>query len=739
MDDMNQFTEIFFEEAQEHIDAMETLLLAFNIDEPDIEELNSIFRAAHSIKGGSGTFGLHAMTGVTHVMENILDSARNETLRLDDTLITVLLETVDVLKNILDAYRFNAEIDYPEIDTAKSKLEAELKRVTEAQGNATPPNDTAQALINPYQNTSASVAVTNESTGEATSDGAKEEEAFGFFEQNSTDDDAGFGFFDDEFTSEGVSADAAPSLSDEFQEECYGFFDEISEDATTNEASNNEGTVKEETNQDGPLLTEELDEESKGYGFFEKPEERLSGFQADSSDHASYGFFNSLDETDTNETLQELNSTVSKTPKRGEQRSPESKTTVGKRVEKAKASKGAGEATSIRVETTKVDNLVNLVGELVITQSMLKLIGNDVQDSLLEKMQTALVELERNTREIQEAVMSVRMLPISTVFNRFPRLVRDLSKKLDKQIELVIEGGATEIDKNLIEKISDPLTHLIRNSVDHGIELPSDREEKGKASKGTVTLSASQKGGEIVIEIRDDGGGLNKEKILQKAVENNVTLPDPLTDSAIWGLIFAAGFSTAAEVTDVSGRGVGMDVVRKNIESLGGRVDIYSKENVGTRFQISLPLTLAILDGMCVRSGEQVFVLPLTNIIESIQPDANQIRVMKNKPLLWVREEYWPLVDLGQVLADEENAKDLSESIVVLVEAASNRFGVIVDGLLGQQQVVIKSLERHYKRVQGIAGATIMGDGSVALILDADSLTGFIAQSEMEETNYVVN
>ncbi|ADZ90375.1 chemotaxis protein CheA [Marinomonas mediterranea] len=729
MDDMNQFTEIFFEEAQEHIDAMETLLLAFDIEEPDIEELNSIFRAAHSIKGGSGTFGLHAMTGVTHVMENILDSARNETLKLDDLLITVLLETVDVLKNILDAYRFSSDIDYPEIETAKAKLEQELERVSGSSSDNvsnTIPSNIAPSNTAPSNTDSGALDSSDSSINKELED----DDAFGFFDQTLEDsEDPGFGLFEPllaqskDNSEEHQGVDSHNSEDAEFEDVCYGFFNEITEEEAKKKPSSHDDSA-----------TDIENGESKGYGFFEKVDE-----QPLSSDQEAYGFFDNLNDSSANHDVSAPNSSNSQQASTAST-PPSAPVSKGvKNQENVKQSKNTGEATSIRVETTKVDKLVNLVGELVITQSMLKLIGNDVQDSLLEKMQIAIAELERNTREIQEAVMSVRMLPISTVFNRFPRLVRDLSKKLDKQIELVVEGGATEIDKNLIEKISDPLTHLIRNSVDHGIELPHEREEKGKPAKGLVTLSASQRGGEIVIEIRDDGGGLNKEKILQKAVENNVSLPDPLTDSAVWGLIFAPGFSTASEVTDVSGRGVGMDVVRKNIESLGGRVDIFSEDNVGTKFQISLPLTLAILDGMCIRSAEQVFVLPLTNIVESLQPESSQIRIMKNKPLLWVREEYWPLVDLGHVLADEEPAKDLTEHIVVLVEAANNRFGLVVEGLLGQQQVVIKSLERHYKRVQGVAGATIMGDGSVALILDADSLTGFVSQPTPEERAYVIN
>jgi len=358
----------------------------------------------------------------------------------------------------------------------------------------------------------------------------------------------------------------------------------------------------------------------------------------------------------------------------------------------------------------------------VITQSMLSMIGNEVDGKAGEMLQTAIDELQRNTREIQESVMSMRMLPVNMTFNRFPRVVRDLSQKLGKQVKLVIEGGATEIDKSLIEKLVDPLTHLVRNSIDHGIESPETRQAAGKPTSGTVVLSAAQKGSSIIISIQDDGAGLNRERILNKAMENGLIHSDDMPDSDIWKLIFEPGFSTAAEVTDVSGRGVGMDVVRRNIESIGGRIEIESKVGEGSSFNIHLPLTLAIVDGMCVAVGDQIFVVPLLNIIESFQPRAEQLQTLSNDNVLWIRGEYWPLVALHELM-DVEGAIDApEEGIVVLLESGKKRFGIQVDALLGQQQVVIKSLEKHYRKVAGVAGATIMGDGKVALILDADSI-----------------
>ncbi len=384
----------------------------------------------------------------------------------------------------------------------------------------------------------------------------------------------------------------------------------------------------------------------------------------------------------------------------------------------------ANENSSIRVDVTKVDQLINLVGEIVITQSMLNLIGQSIEGALGEKFQSVAAELERNTREIQEAVMSIRMLPVSFVFNRFPRVVRELSTKLGKSIDLIIEGGETELDKGLTEKLVDPLTHLVRNSIDHGIESAEVRKARGKKATGTVLLRAAQQGGSIVISISDDGGGLNRQRILEKAHEKSIAVGDAPSDADVWQLIFAPGFSTAAQITDVSGRGVGLDVVKRNVQSLGGRIDIESNEGVGATFTIRLPLTLAIVDGMCVSVGDQTFIIPLVNIVESMQPLEKDIKTLAgDDQLLMVRDQYWPILPLYKAMQLEPQFTEPHRGIAVLIEANKHRFALFVDALVGQQQVVIKSLEQHYKRVQGVAGATIMGDGSVALILDVESLS----------------
>lgn len=639
--DMSQFFDVFFEESQEHLDEMEHLLMELSLDNPDIEDLNSIFRAAHSIKGGSGVFGFDALTGLTHVMENILDLARNDEIVMTKVIVDRLLITVDTLKNILQCYQNESEIDWEAIEVGTVALE-QLLNTGDAQGA----NET-----------------------EATED---QIEGFGMFEHPVTNDDDEFGFFD--------PVEQAP------QETAYGFYENEAKADDNAKPSQNAATTE---------------ESADGFGFFD---EQPSSNQVSEKQlvSASKGV----------KATNNVNVNVSALKPKG----------GSKKAGTTKAKADAKESSSIRVDTLKIDSLVNLVGELVITQSMIKIVGKEVQGETEEKLEGAIGELSRNIREIQEAVMSMRMLPMSFAFNRFPRVVRDLADKLGKDVNLVIEGGATEIDKGMIEKLVDPLTHLIRNSVDHGIEMPDVRKAAGKTANGTVILGAEQRGGSIIITITDDGAGLNREKILEKAINNGLDVPPDAPDSKIWSLIFEAGFSTAEAVTDVSGRGVGMDVVRRNIESVGGFVEIESHQGVGSIFKIRLPLTLAIVDGMCVSVGKQTYVIPLTNIIESMQPTQEQLKTLANDQVLWVRGEYWPLVQMHKLMGIEGAKEKLTDGIVVLVETSRKRFGILVDDLEGQQQVVIKSLEQHYRRVPGVAGATIMGDGSVAMILDIESI-----------------
>ena len=691
--DIEQFHGVFFDESDEHLDDMEQLLMSLDVESPDPEELNSIFRAAHSIKGGSGIFGFDALMNLTHVMENLLDKARNNELSVTADIVNVLLETLDVLKDTLNAYR--DETPVPE-DSIAERIKI-LNGVINGQSTDAASGDGDDA-------SEVSVNAQNESA---------QDDSFGFFddEPNSAIEaaDDSFGFFDDEPVNEALSH-GDNTESENNDDDGFGFFDD--------EISNNTVDAQTETTK------AETAEVEQGFGFFE--------------DAPSATNINTSLEIASSNNAQSASTQLNTATTSNNDKAPTSgvapTTTQAKTPPKPPAKKStARESASIRVDTTKIDAMVNLVGELVITQSMLSMIGQDVEGQVGERLQLAIDELQRNTREIQESVMSMRMLPLTATFNRFPRLVRDLAGKLGKQVELVLQGGSTEIDKSLIEKIVDPLTHLVRNSIDHGIEMPDKRVAAGKPEKGTVILSAEQKGGSIIISIIDDGGGLHRDKILDKARSNGLTVSDDMPDSEVWQLIFQPGFSTAEAITDVSGRGVGMDVVRRNIESIGGRIDIESSVGEGSAFFIHLPLTLAIVDGMCVSVGKQIFVIPLLNIIESFQPTKQQLKTLGNDTVLYIRDQYWPLVPLYDFMEVEDAALSPTEGIVVLLESSKKRFGVLVDALVGQQQVVIKSLEEHYRKVAGIAGATIMGDGKVALIIDADSIATTYTSSQIEE------
>ena len=383
----------------------------------------------------------------------------------------------------------------------------------------------------------------------------------------------------------------------------------------------------------------------------------------------------------------------------------------------------AAESSSIRVDVDKVDQLMNLVGELVITDAMLAQGLSNAPAALLQALSSTMAQLERNTRDLQEAVMSMRMMPIRSIFNRFPRLVRDLTGKLNKEVDLITIGEETELDKSLIERVADPLTHLIRNSLDHGIELPELRKAAGKPVKGKITLTAMHQSGSIVIEVADDGAGLNRERILKKAQERGIHVPPNITDNDLWDIISQPGFSTSDSITDISGRGVGMDVVNRNIADMGGQVNVTSIAGQGCKFSIQLPLTLAILDGMTVSLGENLFVIPLNSIIETLQPLQENLKSVTGEgAMIQTRGEYLPIISMHKAFNIETDITDPTQGMLVIVEAHSKKAALLFDDLVGQQQVVIKSLETNFRKINGISGATILGDGTVALIVDVPTI-----------------
>ncbi|EHJ94137.1 chemotaxis protein CheA [Vreelandella boliviensis] len=665
--DIADFFDTFFEEAEELLSDMEQHLLELDIDDPDSEQLNAIFRAAHSIKGGAGTFGFTVLQKTTHILENLLDYARKGELTLRADLVDTFLEAKDIMHEQLDAYRSEEE-----------------------------PN----------------------------------QEAF-----------------------ERICQTLQQIALDEIGQQLDGPATPASEPKASSASSENgaEGKSSEEKAANGHLLVALLNVEDKDRILLVEELEQLGEVQSQSGDAKRYEvILKSSDSADDIEAVMcfiiepdqiEITAVegVAAEPSPPEEESPApaapapqapaentaSKASPAKATAKEKPKKAAAES-SIRVSVDKVDQIINLVGELIITQSMLDQTVSDLEEDQSvgnASLQNGMSLLQRNARDLQEAVMSIRMIPMEFVFSRFPRVVRDTAGKLGKEIELITEGKSTELDKSLVERITDPLTHLVRNSLDHGVEMPDVREAIGKPRIGKLTLSARHQGGNILIEVRDDGAGMDRDRLLAKARENGLNVSDTMPDEEVFQLIFAPGFSTAKEVTDVSGRGVGMDVVKRNIQSMGGRVEIQSKLGEGTNTRIVLPLTLAILDGMSIKVGGETFILPLSTVLESLQPSKDDMYAMAGDDVvIKVRDEYLPVIAIHEVLNVENAITDPTKSIAVIVQGEGRRYAMLVDELIGQQQVVVKNLEDNYRKVPGISAATILGDGSVALILDITGL-----------------
>lgn len=745
--DMSQFYQVFFEESAEHLAAMEGLLLALDIENPDPEQLNAIFRAAHSIKGSAGTFGFSDLAETTHILENLLDRIRKQELGLQPEMVDAFLECGDLLKGMLEAHQGRGSVDSAAVQANCSRLR-ELSTGQAAtpapKPEATPPTvqgsgDAASAgkRVFDIQFVPTEVSATGDGVNNLLDElrllGQVEilrqpdtgVHSVGFWEVRLSSDSGQEAFADqiDFIADNGAWRVLESKQADDASETAFGIFADAP-GAPAEEAAY--GFFE-------PLETAEVTTASaksaadETYGFFEPLPPVVP--EVPPAEDESYGFFEPLP-TPSAPPVVERSPAVPAEQGGGGQVVEKPVAEKRSRPPKSTNNAAAGGDSSIRVSVEKVDQLINLVGELVITQAMLLQTAAQMQENAPERLLNGLAQLERNTRDLQESVMSIRMLPISFVFSRFPRVVRDLSGKLGKQVELKTSGETTELDKGLIERIADPLTHLIRNSLDHGIELPEKRVAAGKSPVGTITLKAYHQGGNIVIEVGDDGAGLPRNKILAKARERGLQVSDQLSDQEVFALIFEAGFSTADEVTDVSGRGVGMDVVRRNIQSMGGRVEIDSMPGIGTRMTVRLPLTLAILDGMSIAVGEQTYIMPLSYVVESFLPRPGEVKTLSNMArVIQVRGEYLPVLALHELFNIKPRAGDFTQGIMVVVDADGIKAALFVDALLGQHQVVIKSLEANYRRVQGISGATIMGDGHVALILDLSAIAGMARSS----------
>ncbi|MFW9615085.1 chemotaxis protein CheA [Aquabacterium sp.] len=725
--DLSQFYQVFFEEAGENLDNMEQLLLNLDIEAADDEELNAIFRCAHSIKGGAATFGFSDVAELTHQMETLLDKLRRHELVPTAPMVDVLLQSGDALKAQLARHQGSGGevVDTTELlVNIRAMVAGETPMLDISSSPAPTPAPAPAPAAAPVVEAPAVPAV----AAAPTSGQRIVELRVGPLSNLSQADNLLelFKEITDLGTIEPLPDDPALANIRRFKVSTATDEAELIDLFTFHVARDQVVFVAlGDAPKAAPVAAAApAPAADPGYGFFDEPEPVAAQAAAPAPAPAApaaevgYGFF---DNAPGAPTAPVAVATAAPEAAVAKPVAPVAPKPAAPKHDKPAA--GGLEASTIRVSVEKVDQLINLVGELVITQAMLAQNSRGLDPVVYQQLVTGLTDLDRNTRDLQEAVMSIRMIPMSTVFSRFPRMLRDLANKLGKKVELVTQGEATELDKGLVEKITDPLTHLVRNSCDHGIESPADRLAAGKPDVGTITLSASHQGGSIVIEVRDDGKGLSREKLLNKAREKGIDAPDTMTDQEVWGLIFAPGFSTAEQVTDVSGRGVGMDVVKKNITSLGGTVEIDSAEGYGMRVAVRLPLTLAIMDGMSVGVGEEVYILPLSSVVESFQVSTDMVKTIGGSGrVVEVRDEYMPVIELEKVFNVPRFDWEHNSGIMVVVEAESGRVALLVDELLGQQQVVVKNLETNYRKVSDVSGATIMGDGRVALILDVGSL-----------------
>ncbi len=684
--DMSQFQDTFLQEATENLEELEQGLLA--LESGDSADMNAIFRAAHSIKGGAGTFGFMPISDFTHTVESVLQMARDGELDMTADLVTALLASCDIISEMVDIAKAGG--DTAEVDTKDCLATLQKFEHSDASPAADAnDDDSGDNSDDPFDDGLAGLFLDSEwhitfkpkphlpLTGSDPVNILRELKTLGIMKTI-------------------IHTEAVPTVDKLFPEELYLWWEII---LTTDASESDIKDVFMFVEDDADIEVKKHDTPAQNVVQVEEPvkEEKAEPVATPMDDR-----------------------------REGEDRR--------KKQDRRQAPAGK-EQQFIRVAIDKVDNLINLVGELVTTNAMVEQhAGNEEQnDTRQQQLISALQDMSMHTRNLQESIMAIRMMPVDFAFSRFPRMVRDTANKLNKKVNLVTDSGQTELDKTVIEKISDPLTHLVRNSVDHGIELPAERAAAGKPEEGTVTLRAFYKGGSVMITITDDGKGLDKEKIIAKAIENGViTSADGMSDTDIYNMIFESGFSTAEVVTDVSGRGVGMDVVRKNIQSLGGSVFIDSTPGQGSTFSISLPLTLAIVDAMATKVGGEIYMVPLLSIVESIRPTADMIQqIQGNSEVLNVRGEYLPLLRLGSAMntPTDQYQADPTQAIAVIIEAENEKLALVVDDLLGERQVVIKSIEKNYQSVEGISGATILGDGSVALILD---LPGVIKLSKRD-------
>jgi len=712
--DMTEVRQLFFEESFENLDVMESNLLDLEVGDVNKELVNSIFRAAHSIKGGAGIFKFEQIINFAHVAETLLDEMRKGEHLITQPIIDVLLQSVDVMRMMLKSSQENAPYDSQQVIDCEKQLKSFWKANREVVAEPPPPPSPPppspppttvtpppvnsvegwQIIFKPHPNML--------KTGNDPINLFRELANLGTLEVT-------------------VDTSQLPSFLEIDPQVCYLSW-ELTLYANVEQRAINE--IFEWVESDCQLQIQALPKLAEAPLAPPLPTEEQppAPVPLNLPEHEVPSPPPVIEIPLLADQIVELPMDSHNAPKTANDNIMLPEVFHGNETALARAS--PNEASSIRVGIDKIDNLINIVGELVITQSMLDQVGRNFDHTKLSQLRDGLSQLERNTRELQESVMRIRMLPISYSFNRFPRLVHDLSVQLGKKVELKLSGVHTELDKTVLEKMSDPLVHLVRNGLDHGVETPSLRRLAGKPETGLLHLHAFHQGGNIIIQISDDGMGIDVEKIRQKAIHLGLmNKEDNLTDEQLYEFIFLPGFSTTEQVSDLSGRGVGMDVVRRNIRALGGTIEVHSKKGQGTRFSIRLPLTLAILDGQLVRVGEEIYILSLLSIVESLRIKPHLVNSLAGKAEVYkLRDEYIPILRLYELFEITPGTTQLDQGLLVIVEGDGQKIGLFVDELLSQQQIVIKSLDSNFKKIQGISGATILGDGSVALILDVAGL-----------------
>jgi two-component system chemotaxis sensor kinase CheA len=710
---LDEIQQIFFQECEEGLGTLETAFADLKRGRHDDETINTVFRAVHSIKGGAGAFGHERLQHFSHHYETLLDLIRNGSLALSEPLIDLIVAAFDTLSDHVAAARGEASVpaDQAMLDRLAAAAEGEIP------GGATE----AEVAADPAPTSPAAAAALD-------------------------DFDALFAMLEDpapmQAAAEEVEEEAGPAEWIVTIHPGPRAFDHGAEPMLTLRELVRMGgrTLGVDLSPLPPLDT--LDAERAYIGFTMA----VPGTVEEDDIRAVFDFADPqcrltivrdreivvetpppaepipVEPVATPVAIVETAATAPVAPAPAPSPAPAPVATAPVTEAASGPRVAAAAAQTIRVDLDKLDRLVNLVGELVITQAMLaqRLSENDM-GSISE-----LSDLDHLTRELQDSTMAIRAQPMKTVFSRVPRIIRELEVETGKRVRLEVEGEMTEVDKTVVERIGEPLTHLIRNAVDHGLETPADRKAVGKDGEGVVTLSAAHQSGRIVITVADDGRGIDRARVKAKAIERGIIAPDAqLSEEEIDNLIFAPGFSTAAVVSNISGRGVGMDVVRKNIQALGGRIGIQSELGKGSSFSLSLPLTLAVLDGMIVTVGDQTFVIPLTHIVESLRPGIDEVHVVGGQsPLLDVRGTYVPVHRVGEQLGVNGAKARPEDAVLIVVESDQGQAVLMVDSIQDQRQVVVKSLEANYRAIHGLAGATILGDGRVALILDVDALIG---------------